>query len=69
MERIDVKSSMIKSAGFDAASRTFEIEFRSGVYQYSDVPQDVFDRFMASDSKGKFFDANIKDKYRFRKLG
>ena len=64
MERIAVSSSNISSVGYDANSSTLEIEFHSGgVYQYEGVPQSEYDVFIAADSKGKYFNANIKDRY------
>lgn len=67
MYRIPVDSSNIKSVGFDA--NTLEIEFHSGgIYQYYDVPTDVYHYFMNASSKGKFFHLFIRDKYRCVRL-
>lgn len=57
-------SSNIASAGYDPETKTFEIEFLSGgTYLHHDVPQHVYDGFLAADSKGAYHHANIK---RFR---
>jgi len=65
MNRITViGSSSIKSVGYDAASKMLEIEFSQGtVYQYPDVPQEVYNDFAAAESAGSFFHANIKSQY------
>jgi hypothetical protein len=63
MEREPVASSTILSAGYDAGSETMEIEFKNGVYQYYNLPQVMYDQFVGSDSKGKFFHANIKNAF------
>lgn len=64
MEREMVASSTILSAGYESASETLEIEFKNGgVYQYYNVPDTVFEQFMASDSKGKFHHVYIKNSY------
>lgn len=65
MERIAVEnSSNIVSAGYDETDHILEIEFKDGgVYKYLDVPLEVFDSFMNSESKGKFFHQNIKNAY------
>jgi uncharacterized protein len=64
MEREAVSSSTIVSAGYDSGSETMEIEFKNGgVYQYYNVPQAIYDSFLASDSKGKFLHANIKSSF------
>ena len=69
MERISVNSSNISSVGYDANSQTLEIEFiNGGVYQYSGVPESVYEGMMGADSKGKYFHANIKNTYPFSKL-
>lgn len=69
MERIPVSSSNISAVGYDADDQTLEIEFTNGgVYQYANVPGGEYDGFIASDSKGKYFHANIKNRYSFVKL-
>jgi len=61
MERIRVLSSMIRSVGYDRVESMLEIEFCSGsVYQYSNVPQEIYAELMSADSKGGYFEANIK---------
>ncbi len=66
MERIRVRSSNIRSIGYDEITHTLEIEFHhGGIYQYYKVPKSVFEAFMATRSKGKFFFKNIKEKYKW----
>ncbi len=49
---------------YDPASETLEIEFqKTGVYQYLNVPQFMWDRLMMADSVGKFFNAEIKNAF------
>lgn len=44
-----------------------QIRFNSdSVYQYSDVPADVFDSLLRSVSKGLYFNSYIKDVYDFQ---
>ena len=62
MERKPVNSSTIKTAGWEDG--TLELEFASGgIYQYEHVPKEVFDSFMGSESKGHFFQADIRPSY------
>ncbi len=69
MVRTSVSSSNIRSIGYDAKAQILEVEFKSGgIYQYLNVPEDVFDRFMAASSKGRFFDQRVKDRYRAVKM-
>lgn len=66
-ERLD--SSSVASAGYDAAARVLEVEFRNGgVYQYLDVPGDEYDEFREADSKGRFLNTEIKPRHRYRRL-
>jgi len=67
MERKDVKSSNIKSVGYDAVKHVLEIEFTKGVYHYLEVPRKIYRRMMASESLGKYFHTNIKGRYEFKK--
>jgi hypothetical protein len=59
-----VDSSNVSAFKYDASSRVFSIRFHSGrVYQFKDVPDNVVEEFSTADSKGKFFNANIKHNY------
>lgn len=69
MKRTAVASSTLNSAGYDSQTMTLELEFTSGdVYQYFDVPVDVYLKLRQSESLGRFFNEQIKKKYRFMKL-
>ena len=69
MNRFPVASSNLAEVGYDPATQTLEIMFKDGsVYQYFDVPQQVYEGIMVADSVGRFFHANIKGGYRYAKL-
>lgn len=69
MERVPVSSTNVAAIGYDEDTEILEIEFTNGaVYQYFGVPSGEFNGFMGSDSKGKFFNANIKNRYSVSKL-
>lgn len=69
MLRIPVKSSDIKSAGYDAAKGILEIEFHSGsVYQYLDVESAVWIGLVFAESKGKYFHNHIKGKFEYARV-
>jgi len=66
MDRISVQSGNIRSVGYDAASSTLEIEFKSrSIYQYLNVPESEFENLMNATSKGRYLNQNIKDCYRY----
>jgi hypothetical protein len=59
-------SSVIASFHYRAAERWLDITFVSRRrYRYFDVPADVAEAMRASASKGEFFNAHIRDRYRF----
>lgn len=69
MERTPVTSSNLAEVGYDPASMTLEVLFHhGGTYQYFDVPESEFQALMSADSKGEYFNANIKDVYRYVRL-
>jgi hypothetical protein len=69
MERTAVKSSNIKSLGYDETTQKLEVEFKAGgLYQYAAVPKGLYERFMSAPSKGRFFDQNVKEKFRTSKI-
>ena len=70
MKRNKVESSNIKSIGYDLAKNDLEIEFQTMyIYVYHDVPKKVFRELMNADSIGKYFHQNIRDKYKYEKVG
>jgi hypothetical protein len=61
MTRVRLVSSMMVSAGYDPISRVLEIEFAAAaVYQYFDVPLDVYQELLDAPSQGRFFHARIR---------
>jgi len=64
MERKSVSSSSIGSIGYDPDSQTLEVGFVKGtVYQYPGVPQEVYEEFLASSSKGSYLNGMIKVRF------
>jgi len=58
MKRQLVISSNIESIGYE--NGILEVEFRSGsVYQYHDVPKEVFDSILSSESIGKAVNSSV----------
>lgn len=57
-----VKSSNISAVGYE--NGTLAVKFSSGtVYHYSDVPANVYAELLAAESIGRYFAANIRNKY------
>lgn len=67
--RLSPESSNIVKGEYNAADNTLTITFkRGGVYKYNWVPEDVALAYKGTESVGKFFFANIKDKYPYTKM-
>jgi len=70
VRRQAVDSSSLESVGYDVSTHVLEIAFRNGgVYQYEDVPPEVFEDLMAADSLGRFFTARIRPRYSYHRVG
>ena len=70
MLRNPIASTNIVSIGYDAANETLEVEFLNGsVYQYFNVPTQLFDQLMLSRSKGQFLNVYIKNSYPYSRVG
>ncbi|MBQ3646536.1 MAG: KTSC domain-containing protein [Synergistaceae bacterium] len=66
LERIPVKSSDLKSVGYDSEKRLLEVEFlNKSIYQYSRVPQTVYNELMNANHKGEYFSRYIRDNQNF----
>jgi hypothetical protein len=65
-----VDSSSIEAIGYDPNIQELHVRFlQSGeTYVYYNVEQWVFEEFMRVDSKGQYFNSNIKIRYDFGKL-
>jgi hypothetical protein len=64
MQRTAVDSTTMRSVGYDSAQEILEVVFTSGaVYQYLEVPAAVFDELMHAESKGRYFNQEIRDDY------
>lgn len=62
-------SSVIKYFSYDAQNKTLKILFVTEmIYLYQNVPKQVFDKLKTAESKGRYFNLFIKDKFKFQKL-
>jgi hypothetical protein len=64
-----IVSSNIESAGYDADAETLHVKFKNGgLYKYKSVPVQLYKDFMESESKGKFFFKEIRNKFEYDNL-
>lgn len=69
MERKPIESSNIVSVGFDAKTKTLEIEFRGGaVYQYDGIADATHQELVSSESPGAYFARSIRPNWTGRRV-
>lgn len=69
MNRTAVNSSSLASIGYSTTQAILEVEFKHGaVYRYLEVSAAVFDAFLAAESKGTFFNSEVKDCYSYQRV-
>lgn len=62
-----VESSTIQ--GFEQKEENLIVEFKNGrKYEYEKVPKELVEAFEKSESKGKFLNQNIKNKFECKRL-
>lgn len=64
MDRKKVSAGNLRSIGYDAATRTLEVELSGGVImQYSGVSQETYRSLINTSSQWSYFRDNIEDDY------
>jgi hypothetical protein len=67
--RVLFQSNTLASALYDGLRRRLEIEFRSGErYLYLQVPPHCYQQLLLADSKGSYFNRNIRNRFPFQHL-
>lgn len=65
LKREAVQSTAIASVGYSKRLHVLEIEFRNGaIYRYLEVDPVIYHNLMVAPSKARFYDNNIRWKYR-----
>ena len=64
-----VSSSMMTRANYDDSTSELDITFISGkTYRYFEVPPAIYDGLLDSESKGEYFNENIKDAFAYSEV-
>ncbi len=59
-------SVVLEGVHFNDKTKVLTATFTNGAeYEYYSVPERVFNRLNAAESKGRYFNANIRNKYAF----
>lgn len=66
---MEVESTAIREIDYDAERAKLLVRFASGErYVYAGVPVQVCRAFIQADSKGRFFQQRIRDRYPYNRL-
>ncbi len=61
-----VESDVIHAIGYDPAISLLEIIFNDGrIYQYRGVPPKVYEGLQSAESKGRYFQENIRGEFQY----
>jgi lysyl-tRNA synthetase class 2 len=62
-------SSVIRAYRYDPLDHQLDVLFVSGrQYRYFDVPEQTYQEMRRAFSKGQYFNANVRDQYRYAQL-
>jgi hypothetical protein len=66
-DMVFVDSSSVEAIGYDVDERELWVQFHGGrTYVYSEVPEEVYQEFVQADSKGSYFNRELKPNYAWR---
>lgn len=66
----EIQSSNIIRSEYDTQTKKLLVTFKNGVvYEYSDVPHQLYTQFRVAPSQGSFFSSKIAKSFSYKKLG
>lgn len=66
---LPAQSSVIRDIAYEADNGELRLTFVSGrQYAYADVPVAIYEAFLASSSKGAFFNIAIRGRFHFHEI-
>jgi hypothetical protein len=66
---VDVNSSLLANVSYDAGQSVLQLELCDGaIYHYFDVPPVIYESLLAADSKGSYFNREIRDCFRYARV-
>ena len=67
MKLNEVMSSNINAVGYE--NNNLIVEYKSGTkYKYIDVPKNIYEELLEAESKGRYMNTKIKNKFNFERL-
>lgn len=69
MQRVPLESTTLASVLYHPAQRRLEVEFRSGKrYLYFQVSPHYYQQLLTAQSKGAYFNGNIRNRFPYQHL-
>lgn len=66
---VEINSTNLKYAVYNTEEKTLQITFKNNtIYEYENVPWNVFTKLRMSESQGKFFSNVIRTSYTHKKI-
>ena len=63
---VDVNSSLLANVSYDAGQSVLQLELCDGaIYCYFDVPPVIYEGLLAAESKGSYFNREVRDCFRY----
>jgi hypothetical protein len=68
-KRIFIKSSELRWVKYEPKRSVLTAEFLTGgIYEYQGMPKSEFVALLAAESRGRYFNANIRDHYPYKEI-
>jgi hypothetical protein len=69
MARVDLQSTSLHAATYQDHSAFLELEFPGGaIYRYLGVPERVYQELLSAESKGRYFNQHIRNRFAYAKI-
>lgn len=69
MSMIRVTSSTISEIGYFSDSQVLRVKFKNGaIYEYQEVPYDVYQTVIEAESVGKAINSEVKGVYQYEQI-
>jgi hypothetical protein len=69
MTWLPIESKMFTSVAYDTDKQVLYLRFQSGdVYRYFAFPAGEYQAFLDAESRGRFFLAHIRDRFRYERM-
>jgi len=67
VSRQRVHGKLVRSVGYDATTQTMQVEFTGGVYDYLNVKEERYYRFLESEDADEYFKEEVKSHYMYQR--